>query len=250
MVIPTVARQKGITVRLYAELFVAVASAISPFLFSHSASAALLPVSDIPIVGKPVAGVVNIVTDNVVKPVTNTVANALPQPLGTVVQTPVNAITQTIGPVIGPAARYNHPMAEAFETPPLDTPIQSVAQPATPSQQVSHIDQAPIDTPHPKTSQSIASYTPLTLSGYLPAISDMIVKFAANKDLSPFIAAMVIIGLMLVTLGILIAMIIRNRHRAVSTQEMTFIRQDLTQMSLLMTGLLAVGLVLLFYILH
>lgn len=249
MVIPSVARQKGITVRLYAGLFVVAASVASPLLFSHSASAALLPISDIPIIGKPVAGVVDTVTDGVVKPVTGTVTNALPQPLGAAVQAPVNAVIGVVDPIVGPprvAAATNTLAA------PLVTASSEQVAPQSPTlnHQPNNIDQQPVDTTAAKTGSSITNYAPLTLSGYLPAISDMIIKFATTKDLSPFIAAAVIVGLMLIILAGLIIMMIRNGRKSVSSQEMVFIRQDLAQTSLLMTGLLAVGLVLVFYILH
>lgn len=249
MVIPNVARQKGITVRLYAGLFVVFASVTSPLLFSHSANAALLPISDIPIIGKPVAGVVGTVTNGVVKPVTNAVTGALPQPLGAVVQAPVNAVIGVVDPVIGPsrATATTNTLAVPLVT---TSSEQVVPQSSAPKQRADSIDQQPIDSSETKTASSIASYAPLTLSGYLPAIGDMIIKFATTKDLSPFIAAAVIVGLMLVILAGLIIMMVRNGRKSVSSQEMVFIRQDLAQTSLLMTGLLAVGLVLVFYILH
>lgn len=249
MVIPNVARQKGITVRLYAGLFVVFASVTSPLLFSHSASAALLPISDIPIIGKPVAGVVGTVTNGVVKPVTTVVTGALPQPLGAVVQAPVNAVIGVVEPVIGPSRAVT--ATNTLAAPLVTTPSEQVApQASTPKQQSNHIDRQPINTATTKISSSITSYTPLTLSGYLPAIGDMIIKFATTKDLSPFIAAAVIIGLMVLILAGLIIMMVRNGRKSVSAQEMVFIRQDLAQTSLLMTGLLATGLVLVFYILH
>lgn len=251
MVIPNVARQKGITVRLYAGLFVVFASVISSLFISHQASAALLPISDIPILGKPVAGVVNTVTGGVVRPVTNAVTNILPQPVSTVVKAPVNAVLQVVDPVVGPPPVA--PVAESFSAPSVDTTDrQASSQPtlANTNLRPNSISQQAIDTPDTKTNPTIAKYTPLTLSGYLPAIGDMVVKFATTKDLSPFIAAAAIIGLMVIILAGLIIMIVRNSRRAVSSQEMTFVRQDLTQTSLLMTGLLAIGLVLLFYILH
>ncbi len=249
MVIPNVARQKGITVRLYAGLFVVFASVASPLLLSHRASAALLPISDIPIIGKPVAGVVGTVTNGVVKPVAGAVTNTLPQPLGAVVQAPVNAVIGVVDPVVGPSRVA--PVASDTFTPPAATSLERVGPQLTvPKQQSNHIDQQPIDATETKTDSPIANYAPLTLSGYLPAISDMIIKFATTKDLSPFIAATVIIGLMLIILAGLVIMMVRNGRKSIPAQEMVFIRQDLAQTSLLMTGLLAIGLVLLFYVLH
>ena len=250
MVIPNVARQKGITVRLYAGLFVVFTSAILPLIFSHSASAAPLPISDIPIIGKPIAGVVGTVTNDVVKPVTRVVTGALPQPLGAVVQAPVDAVITVVDPVelsrTVPAT--NNTLTTAPTTSLEQAGLQAAA--TTPRQMIDRVDQRSIDTTDAKTDSSITSYTPLTLSGYLPVISDMIIKFVATRDLSPFIAAAVIIGLMLIILGGLLVMIARNGRKSVPAQEMVFIRQDLAQASLLIAGLLATGLVLLFYILH
>lgn len=247
MRIPTVARQKGITVRLYAFLFVVSASVGTSLSFSPSASAALLPISDIPIVGKPVAGVVNTVTDGVVKPAANTVAAVLPQPLGAAVQAPVGLVTRATAPIAGPTIPTT-PRGNVAAR--VTEPISPVAKQTTSTQQQNHSALESSDVHTTKTSPLIANYIPLTLSGYLPAISDMIAKFATNKDISPFIAAAVIIGLMLVVLTGLVVIIIRNSPRSTSPQELTFIRQDLTQTSVLILGLLVLGSALLFYILR
>lgn len=264
MVIPTHARQTGITVRhMCVSISVLVASFGVPIAFSCQASA-LLPVSDVPIVGQPVADTANTVTGDVVEPVVATVAEALPEPVGQVVQAPVAAVTEATAPIIGPSSHDNIPhqivsrilpqASIALATPAADpTPgiVTDAVATKTPTITLASRQSQSTDASSDKKQMPImGGFVSSLLGNYIPAAISTAKNFvAASKDASVFIAAMSILLIMALLLARFISMITTVNSRPTTTNELVLMRHDLTQTSVLMLTLVVFGAVSIFVLL-
>lgn len=257
MVIPTDAKRTGITVRL---VYVAAAVLFVSFglsLFASPRASALLPISSLPIVGQPVADVANTALGGVVQPTVDTVAGALPQPIGNTVRTPTNLVAQVATPIIGPSAPNNPaqqivatvlPQTASVNPPVATTPASSSAtpqnSPAKTSQQTTPQAAATSD----EAKLPLLAGTALAfLDSFLPPFQGIMKNFpVGNGDPSVVIAVVVTLLLMALVLARLIVIITRytnSNSGAIAMNEAAMTRRDLTQASAVMLGLFAIGLV-------
>ena len=252
MVIPTYARQTGITVRFMYVGATVLALSLGLSLLSSNRASALLPISSLPIVGQPVADVANTALDNVVEPAVGTVTGILPKPVGDTVQAPVSAVTEAARPLIGPSAPDNptqrvvsailppvsNPLAASVPTNPAtpakSTPIQkATTKAASQPAKSSHEDSLPLSTGIGVT----------FLGGIVSPLQGIVKGLSiSHADISIVIATIVTMLLMTVILARLLALAVKYGDNGLqATGESVVIRRDLTQASVLMLSLLVAG---------
>jgi len=253
MVIPLNARQIGITVRYMYACALALFVAFGISLAYSSTTSALLPVSDIPIVGQPVADTVNTVTGDVVEPVVDTVTDVLPEPVGQAVQAPVQAVTQAAAPIIGPSSSPENNIPHRIVSTILPQPIapQAIAPPAvaavaTKPPVIKKASQE--QPPHPSspsetgTMPAMNSFLSSLFDNYIPVLIGGAKNFAAlDRDASIFIAAIAILFAMGLLLARFVMTITRVNSRSTALYELTLMRRDLVQASMLVLSLLIIG---------
>ena len=248
MVIPKFARQNGITVHLYVLSSVAIASLALPLTISHTTHA-LLPISQVPVVGQPVADLVNGAKDGIVKPTVQSVTNLLPQPVGNAVQAPVNALARTIDPIVGPSsqAASNRQVSQRQRN--AAAPSITTNSSPTEGQARQSTQQAATDTnesnDYPKLSKNVEP-----VDKHMPVLGVTTKSFATAKDPSTIIAAGSVLLAMTLLFVSLIARIIRSHIRFVSSGgEYVLAQRDITLASAIVTGFIVIGSLLLYAIL-
>lgn len=247
MVIPKFARQNGITVHLYVLSAVALTSLAFSLATSHPASA-LFAINNIPIVGQPIADLVNGVKDGIVKPAMQSVTSLLPQPISSMVQAPVNAITRVADPIVGPSSQslVNQRSTQRQQQTQSATIIPATTERSLVEQQpAASPEQAagkPDGNKYSKLSGDIAA-----IDKHTPVLGVTTKNFAATKDSSVTIAAGSVLLVMALLFVGLVAMMMRGHIRPFPTGEHILVHKDLLQASAIVACLIVAGS-LLFYI--
>lgn len=268
MVLPTNARQTGKTVRWVYVFAVVIFASIALSLLLHQKAAALLPLSNLPIVGQPLANTVNALTDRVITPTTSAVTNRMPEPIGATVQAPVTAVTRALQPIVGPTTASPPTSAVPPQTAPGVPLGQNAVAPVAPvvespsassatttaarsSQSTTPRSQSTAS-PRPTDSPTRTIDTPIPLFGGFASLlsntnysllsQDITRNFPkSDTSLSASATASAIAAIMAAVFAAFIGMIYRYNHLAATAGELALSRKDIIRSSLIVTSVLVVG---------